>query len=327
MKKIIALLLAILMVFSLVACGSSDKYYDYDMEKYIKIGEFSKEVDKYSEEYIQYYDEYYSEIFGTKLEYKSTEGVVEDGDTVNIDFAGYKDGEAFDGGTAKDYDLTIGSGQFIDGFEDGLIGVEIGNEVELNLTFPEDYSNEDLKGAAVVFKVTINYALKYEEPSDENVTEFGFKNLADYEENAHMYATGLSLFYNIYEVTTINEYPDKEHNMLLDSLVDGYKNYLEINGATLESFLQSNDMDIEEFREYLSENAIINYMKHDMLSHYIVQTRNVDFNEKDIESAKEHLVLKYGENLEDYGYTDLEIHRDAVFNKAVFALSSEASVK
>lgn len=327
MKKVIAFSLAILMTFSLVACGDSDKYYDYDMEKYITLGKFSTEVDKKSEEYIEYYDEYYSEIFGTKLEYKAEEGVVENGDTVNIDFAGYKDGVAFDGGTAEDYNLTIGSGQFIDGFEDGLVGAEIGSSVDLNLTFPENYGNEELNGAAVIFKVTVNYALKYEEPNDKNVIEFGFKNLADYEENAHKYATGLGVFYNIYDAATIKEYPDKEHDILLDSLVEYYKNVLKKNNSTLEEFAASNGMDVEGFKEYLSKNVISNYMKFDMLSHYILQERNIDFGEMDIETSRNKLILLFDENLEEYGYNDFEIHRKSVFDKAIFALSSEATIK
>lgn len=327
MKKIIAFSLAILMIFSLVACGGEDKYYDYDMEKYVKVGEFSTEVDKKSSEYIQYYDEYYSEIFGTKLQYKAKEGVVENGDIVNIDFAGYKDGVAFDGGTAEDYNLTIGSGQFIDGFEDGLIGAEIGSTVELNLTFPKDYGKEELNGAAVVFKVTINYALKYEEPSDENVTDFGFENLADYEEKAHKYATGISVFYNMFEATTINEYPEKEHDILLDRLVEYYENVLKENNSTLEDFAASNGMDVKGFKEYLSTKVISNYMKFDMLSHYILQKRNIDFGEKDIAASRAQLVLVFDENLEKHGYSYFEIHRKSVFDKAVFALSDEATVK
>ena len=83
--------------------------------------------------------------------------VVESGDTVNIDFEGKKDGVAFDGGTSQGYNLTIGSGSFIDGFEDGLIGVNVGDTVDLNLTFPEGYQNADLAGQDVVFTVTVNF--------------------------------------------------------------------------------------------------------------------------------------------------------------------------
>ncbi len=84
---------------------------------------------------------------------------VKEGDTVNIDFVGYIDGEAFEGGDTKGNgcDLAIGSGQFIDGFEDGLIGHVVGEEVTLNLVFPESYSlNPDYAGKDVVFEVTIN---------------------------------------------------------------------------------------------------------------------------------------------------------------------------
>lgn len=88
---------------------------------------------------------------------KTDKTTVEDGDTVNIDYEGLLDGVAFEGGTAEGADLTIGSGTFIDGFESGLIGKNVGEVVALNLTFPEEYSNTDLAGKAVVFNVTINY--------------------------------------------------------------------------------------------------------------------------------------------------------------------------
>lgn len=88
-----------------------------------------------------------------------TDRVVEMGDTANIDFEGKKDGVAFQGGTAKGSNLTIGSGQFISGFEDGLVGVMPGETVDLNLTFPEGYGNADLAGQDVVFTVTVNYII------------------------------------------------------------------------------------------------------------------------------------------------------------------------
>lgn len=100
----------------------------------------------------------------------SNRAVVE-GDTVNIDYEGKKDGVAFDGGTAAGQDLTIGSGRFIDGFEDGLIGVTPGETVDLNLTFPENYGNADLAGQEVVFTVTVNfiYPSSREEMADATI--------------------------------------------------------------------------------------------------------------------------------------------------------------
>lgn len=84
------------------------------------------------------------------------DGVAADGDRVNIDYEGFKDGEAFAGGSAKGQNLVLGSGSMIPGFEDGLKGKKAGEETTLKLTFPEDYHAEDLKGAAVEFKVTVN---------------------------------------------------------------------------------------------------------------------------------------------------------------------------
>lgn len=93
-----------------------------------------------------------------------TDRAVQSGDIANIDYEGKKDGVAFDGGTATGYDLTIGSGTFIPGFEDGVIGMNIGETKDINLTFPEDYGNEDLAGKEVVFTVKLN-AIKLEIPA------------------------------------------------------------------------------------------------------------------------------------------------------------------
>ena len=93
--------------------------------------------------------------------YKDTnKKTVEEGDIVNIDYEGKKDGEAFEGGTASGYHLEIGSDNFIDGFEDGLIGAKVGQTLDLNLTFPENYPSTDLAGAAVVFTVKVNKIVK-----------------------------------------------------------------------------------------------------------------------------------------------------------------------
>ncbi len=101
-------------------------------------------------------DQRIQNLLDANPEIKEVDREAGDGDIVNIDYVGMKDGTAFDGGTAEGYDLTLGSGQFIDGFEDGLLGTKKGQEVSLNLTFPEDYPSEELAGQAVVFDVTVN---------------------------------------------------------------------------------------------------------------------------------------------------------------------------
>ena len=106
--------------------------------------------------------------------------VVEIGDVANIDYEGKKDGVAFDGGTAQGYDLGIGSGSFIEGFEEGLVGVKKGETVDLNLTFPENYHSADLAGAEVVFTVTVNAIYEEATPefTDEYVAGLGIENVA-----------------------------------------------------------------------------------------------------------------------------------------------------
>lgn len=101
--------------------------------------------------------------------------VIADGDTANIDYEGKKDGVAFDGGSATNYSLVIGSGTFIDGFESGLIGKKKGETVELNLTFPETYGNADLAGKAVVFTVKINSITRVKKLDDSVAKEIAEK--------------------------------------------------------------------------------------------------------------------------------------------------------
>lgn len=97
-----------------------------------------------------------TQILSSKPQFAEVNRAAKEGDTVNIDYTGLLDGKAFDGGTAKGFDLELGSHSFIDGFEDGLVGVKKGDHKDLNLTFPANYTNKDLAGKAVVFKVTVN---------------------------------------------------------------------------------------------------------------------------------------------------------------------------
>lgn len=115
---------------------------------------------------------YYLTMGGEKEE---VDEPAEDGYTANIDFVGKIDGEEFDGGSAEGYDLTIGSGSFIDGFESGLVGHKAGEEVTLDLTFPDDYSNADLAGKPVEFDVKINSIsrdLDYNDLNDERADQY-----------------------------------------------------------------------------------------------------------------------------------------------------------
>ena len=127
-------------------------------------------------------DEILDNIAGSFAEKKVIKRAAKSGDEVIIDFVGKKDGEAFNGGSAKDYHLTLGSKAFIPGFEDGIVGHEAGDKFELNLTFPKDYGVSDLAGAKTVFEVLLKQVNEIKKPAidDEMAKKCGpFKTLED----------------------------------------------------------------------------------------------------------------------------------------------------
>ncbi len=165
MKKFTVMgLLTVITVFLITGCGMKEedmKYLkDFDPSKYVTLGDYknmsitiakNEVTDEDLDSYIDYLlaaNESYVDI--------TDRDVAQNGDVANIDYVGKKDGVAFDGGTATGFDLDLGSGVFIDGFEDGVVGMKVGETKDLNLTFPEDYNNEELAGADVVFTVTLN---------------------------------------------------------------------------------------------------------------------------------------------------------------------------
>ncbi|HCJ07625.1 MAG TPA: trigger factor [Lachnospiraceae bacterium] len=156
-QRVGAIVLAGMMMLSMTGCGNSKaKAYS----KYVTLGdykgiEYTKTVAAVTEDDIQ--SKLDSFVDGLAETNEVTDRAVEDGDIVNIDYVGTMDGEEFDGGSATGQDLTIGSNSFIDGFETGLIGHNVGDEVSLDLQFPDPYpNNTDLAGKDVNFKVTIN---------------------------------------------------------------------------------------------------------------------------------------------------------------------------
>lgn len=155
---------------------------------YVTLGEYkgveinmaSPEIsDEYLDSYIQYV------LQNSPVSTEVTDRAVETGDTVNIDYEGKLDGVAFDGGTAQGYSLTIGSGTFIPGFEDGVIGMEIGETKDVEATFPDPYNNNtDLSGKTAVFTVTVNSISIQEIPelTDEYVAGLGMEECTNVEE-------------------------------------------------------------------------------------------------------------------------------------------------
>ncbi len=213
-KKILALVMALSMVM-LCACGDANAEYlkDFDASKYVTLGEY-KEIsvqmtqtepsvsDEYLDGYIEYLlsnDAIYTEV---------TDRTVEVGDITNIDYEGKIDGVAFDGGTAQGQELTIGSGMFIDGFEDGMIGMEIGETRDVETTFPDPYANNpDLAGKVAIFTVTLNSISIAETPelTDEYVAGLAIEGVTNVEEyRAYLYDILLEQAQESYDSEKVN---------------------------------------------------------------------------------------------------------------------------
>ena len=329
MKRLITLLLVVvLVVSSLAGCGKSKLYYSYDMNEYITVGDYSNEIDIESSDYYSVYsEEFYELTFGDSLKSEVTEGTVESGDVANIDFKGLIDGVAFDGGTGVGYDLTIGSNSFIDGFEDGLIGVEIGSDVSLDLKFPDDYHSSDLAGKDVVFEVTVNYVTKNAPPTDDNVTRYGYKSLEEYEKAQEKYAAAACLYYNIYLATTINVYPEKEETLLYNYAIDEYTTFCTDNNMTIADLASANGMTEQDLYDYISENEVRVNMEYYMIAYYILQKYDAELAEEDIEAKRAELNEKYDESLESIGYNEIIIQQTAAFDKALEILKNEVQIK
>ncbi|MCM1252741.1 MAG: trigger factor [Clostridium sp.] len=198
--------------------------------------------------------------------------LVEEGDTVNIDYAGYRDGTAFEGGTAAGQDLTIGSGSFIPGFEDGLIGKEVGETVSLDLTFPENYRNTEMAGVAVTFEVTIN-SISIIEPQEltddfiKELTQEEYETVEDFENYLYdyFYANAASAYET--EVTgkivqavmagCIFETPPEKMverycNMQIEDMTAQLAEY----GVDLNTYMQAQySMDSEAYMQMFREDA------------------------------------------------------------------------
>lgn len=198
--------------------------------------------------------------------------LVEDGDEVNIDYEGLLDGEAFAGGTAANQVLGIGSGRFIEGFEAGLIGANVGDSVSLNLTFPDPYSsNPDLAGKPVVFNVKINAIVKTQEMTYENLTDeyvannfgaMGVETVDDFKASVSASLSGslesakrTAIITKLKEICTINEFPQNTLDERVNKMIEAQKkNSKEQYGLEYADFLkQYYQMTEEEFTTQITQ--------------------------------------------------------------------------
>lgn len=293
------------------------EYPEYTAAEYVELGEYkglvivpdSTEVtDEEVDSEIQYYVQLYGELDVL------TEGTVVTGDKVIIDYEGKRDGVAFDGGTAKDADLVIGSGSFIDGFEDGLIGVAVGETVDLNLTFPENYFSEDLAGAEVVFTVTVNEIQRVPELSDElisTITEGEYtdvesfksylrQSIGEYKESMRDSDILSKILTQIADTSEIKDYPQEMVDYGVQNMLSFYKEYAEQYEMEYADFLVTFfGMTEDEFYEE-AVLAVQQNLQQELYLKAIAEAEGMTLTEEEYTAGCE-------EYAESYGYASAEL--------------------
>ncbi len=244
------------------------------------------------------------------------------GDTANIDYVGkYADTlEAFDGGTDSGYDLVIGSGTFIPGFEDGLIGAEVGSTVDVNLTFPEDYGAEELAGVDVVFTVTIN-SISAPSYSEEEVTALGIEGVTDKEsllayikedliaqaEEENKETASSSALEMAYDnATFVEEFPEvlvdrfiADYEDTIEYYMQMYSYYYGVTYTSVDDYISQNfGIAAEEVETYKHDQAI-EQLKYIFLERAIVDAEGIEITDEEIESELLDIATQAG-------YTDVD---------------------
>lgn len=243
---------------------------------------------------------------------------VEEGDIVNIDYEGLKDGVAFEGGTAQGANLEIGSNSFIDGFEDGLIGKKVGEDVELNLTFPEDYQNTELAGQAVVFKVKINKIVKeefmtYDTVTDEfvasNFVNNGYQTVDDLKKGVREQLesnnetqketdTQNAVFDKLHETCTVTM-PDGLLDQRIQEYMDQFTENLKTNyNMELSAYLNSVNTTEDEFNQQVRQ-YIEDSLTNQLILEAIAKKENIEADEEGYTKYKQDIITDFSYESED----------------------------
>lgn len=321
--------------------GSSEDALDFDVSKYVKLGDY-KGLEVTYPSVLAVTDEEVQENIQYELEentdYKEIKDrAAKEGDIVNIDYKGTIDGEEFDGGTDSGYDLEIGSQDFLEEFENSLVGKNAGETTTFTLTFPEDY-DQNVAGKEAEFTVKINsiseaVTPEYNEEFVKSVSEYETieeyeasvkKQLEEESEEASKMEAEENALRIAIENATVDGYPQKLYDFFYDDTVTGYKNYAEFMGIDYEEFLKS----------YMSEDDI-KEMTEDQVNEYLVasailkaegqEVSDGDYSKLAKEMAKENEYETLEEYEGDYGKT--YIMTQIVRQKAIDILYDAAKLQ
>ena len=298
----------------------------YDVEDYVTLGDYTgievtlneadyevteDKVNSYVDEAIYYANPYPAD---------ETKTVVGQNDIVDVNYVGKKDGTAFDGGSAENQIIDVANNcepmgnVFIDGFTDGLVGAKVGETVDSEVTFPEDYGNEELNGQTVTFSFTVNAICKevtretlddayvLENFQSESVEAFFEESRQYVEESAEANRQSdirSSVIQSLMDICTIKSFPEGVLEGRMEETLDSIRENYCTDGTDLDTFLQSNyQMTEEEFRE---ENMayLENSLTQEMILEAISKKENIEFNQDEFDEYISNIVSSGG-------YTDAE---------------------
>lgn len=279
-----------------------------EMGKYITMGDYKGidvklEVEEVTDDQIQSTID--NTLTSNAVESTDDQAEVKEGDIVNIDFVGKKDGEAFDGGTGEDYDLTIGSGSFIEGFEEGLIGAKKGDMKELALTFPESYGSKDLAGQDVIFEVTVNYIKTLPELTDEWVKENTEYDTVDaYKEGVRAelessnesaaQSTATNTAWNqVLDAAEIKEFPQEDIDKAIAEYESSLQSYADQQAMTTDEFLEAQGMTKEDFDKQAQEYAEYK-VKQLLAAQAVMDAEELTLADDEIQTVIDEMVTNFG---------------------------------
>lgn len=269
---------------------------------------------------------------------------VKDGDMTVIDFEGFVDGVAFDGGKGEDHPLTIGSGSFIPGFEEQLVGAELGKEVEVNVTFPEDYQAEDLAGKAAMFKCTVKEIKEKELPEldDEFASEVSeFETVDEYKEDvkkklseqkeAEAKRKKEDAVIEAIIADADMEIPEPMVDLQTRNMAEDYARRLSQQGLSLEQYFQFTGLTAEKFLEQMKPNALKRIQSRLVLE-AVAASENLAASDEDYEKELENMAGMYQMEVDKLKEImgegeEKQIREDIAIQKAVEFVTEQASEK
>lgn len=264
---------------------------------------------------------------------------VENGDIAVIDYEGFADGVAFDGGKAEKHNLTIGSGNFIPGFEEQIIGHNIGEEFDINVKFPEEYHSEDLAGKDAIFKIVLHAIKKTELPAldDEFAKDMGFDTLDAYKSDvkAKLEAKNEKAADNSVEEQIINalvenleaEIPEAMFESETENFVRDYDSRLRMQGLDLNTFMKYTGQTLDSLREQFKPMAE-RQVKTRLALEKIVELESISATDEEADAEYENLAKAYGMTADDVkNYIEIDaIKADLCVKKAVDFVKENAKV-